>query len=122
HPDMPPGAEEGILKGMYLLEDSDSKEYKVAGAKPGMRVRMLGSGTILREVRAAAALLRKDYKINVDVWSATSINQLARDGMAVERWNMLHPAGTPRVSYVQECLQTKEGPVIAATDYMKMYA
>ena len=124
HPDIPEGAEEGILKGMYLLEDGDSKEYKVSagkGKKPA-RVRLLGSGTILREVRAAAEILRKDYKVAVDVWSATSMNELARNGHDVERWNMLHPEDTPRVSYVEECLSEREGPVIAATDYMKIYS
>jgi len=85
HPEMPKGSEEGILKGMYLLEDGDSKDYKVSagkGKKPA-RVRLLGSGTILREVQAAAEILRKDYKVAVDVWSATSMNELARDGL---RW------------------------------------
>jgi pyruvate dehydrogenase E1 component len=83
---------------------------------------LLGSGTILREVRAAAAILRKDYKVAVDVWSTTSMNELARDGQAAERWNMLHPEATPRVSYVQQCLGQREGPVISTTDYMKIYS
>ncbi len=127
HPDMPKGVEEGILKGMYLLEDGSSKEYKVAAGaaakgKKASSVRLLGSGTILREVRAAAEILRKEYKVSVDVWSATSINELARDGLDVDRWNMLHPDKKPRVSYVEECLAGGEGPVIAATDYMKLYA
>jgi len=123
-PDMPEGVEEGILKGMYLLEDGDSKEYKVAAGKgkTAPRVRLLGSGTILREVRAAAEILRKDYKVAVDVWSATSMNELARDGQAVDRWNMLHPGEKARVSYVEECLSARSGPVIATTDYMKIYS
>ncbi|MEY4640309.1 MAG: hypothetical protein RLZZ227_303, partial [Pseudomonadota bacterium] len=120
HPDMPEGTQAGILKGMYMLEDGESKEYKVA--KSIARVRLLGSGTILREVRQAAEILRKDYKIAADVFSATSMNELARDGLAVDRWNMLHPEAKPRVSYVQECLQGREGPVIACTDYMKIYS
>ena len=120
HPDMPEGVQAGILKGMYLLEDGEGKEYKVA--KSTMRVRLIGSGAILREVRKAAEYLRKEYKVSVDVWSATSMNELARDGQAVERWNMLHPEAKPRVSYVQQCLQEREGPVIAATDYMKIYS
>jgi len=120
HPDMPEGSQEGILKGMYLLEDGDAKEYKVA--KSTLRVRLLGSGTILREVRKAAEILRKDYKVAVDVWSATSMNELARDGLAVDRWNMLHPEATPRVSYVTQCLKGREGPVVATTDYMKIYS
>jgi len=124
HPDMPEGAEEGILKGMYLLEDGDSKDCKVSAGKgkKASRVRLLGSGTILREVREAAQILRKDYKVAVDVWSATSINELARDGWAVDRWHMLHPEDKPKVSYVEQCLSEKDGPVIAATDYMKLYS
>jgi len=82
----------------------------------------MGSGTILREVREAAAILRKDYKVAVDVWSATSMNELARDGLSVDRWNMLHPESEPKVSYVEQCLSEREGPVIAATDYMKLYS
>jgi pyruvate dehydrogenase E1 component len=120
HPDMPEGVQEGILKGMYMLEDGDSKEYKVA--KSIGRVRLLGSGTILREVRQAAEILRKDYKVAVDVFSATSMNELARDGLAVDRWNMLHPEAKPRVSYVAQCLGGREGPVVSCTDYMKIYS
>lgn len=119
-PEMPKGCEEGIKKGMYLLEDGDSKAYKVT-SKDKLRVRLLGSGTILREVRAAAEILRKDYKVSVDVWSATSFNELARDGQAAERWNMLHPEEKPKISYVEECLSSQEGPVIVSTDYMKLY-
>jgi len=124
HPDMPDGCEEGILRGMYMLEDGDSKEYKVSAGKgkKANRVRLMGSGTILREVQAAAEILRKDYKIAVDVWSATSINELARDGLDVDRWNMMHPEEKPRVSYVEQCLGERDGPVIAATDYMKLYS
>jgi pyruvate dehydrogenase E1 component len=124
HPDMPEGCEEGILKGMYMLEDGDSKENKVSAGKgkKANRVRLMGSGTILREVQAAAEILRKDYKIAVDVWSATSINELARDGLDVDRWNMMHPEEKPRVSYVEQCLGERDGPVIAATDYMKLYS
>ena len=121
HPDMPAGVEPGIIKGMYLLEDGSSKEYKVA--KSELSVRLLGSGTILREVREAAAMLRKDYKINVDVFSATSINELARDGLDCDRWNMLHPeAKQPKVPYVTQLLNGSKAPVIAATDYMKLYS
>ncbi|HEY0962182.1 MAG TPA: pyruvate dehydrogenase (acetyl-transferring), homodimeric type [Pseudomonadales bacterium] len=120
HPDMPAGVEAGILKGMYMLEDGDAKEYKVA--KSIGRVRLLGSGTILREVRKAAEYLRKEYKVAVDVFSATSMNELARDGLAVDRWNMLHPEAKPRVSYVAQCLGDREGPVVACTDYMKIYS
>jgi pyruvate dehydrogenase E1 component len=121
HPDMPAGAEEGIIKGMYLLEDGDAKEYKVA--KSTGRIRLLGSGTILREVRRAAEYLRKEYKLSVDVFSCTSMNELARDGNAAERWNMLHPeAKKPQVPYVTQLLSKQEGPVVACTDYMKIYS
>ncbi len=120
HPDMPAGVEDGIIKGLYLLEDSSSKEYSVA--KSDLSVRLLGSGTILREVRAAAAILRNDYKVSVDVYSATSMNELARDGQAAERWNMLHPeAKQPKVPYLTEMLGSSKAPVIVATDYMKIY-
>ena len=119
-PDMPKGCEEGIIKGMYLLEDGDGKAYKVS-ARDKLRVRLLGSGTILREVRAAAEILRKEYKVTVDVWSTPSFNELTRNGQAVERWNMLHPEAEPQVSYVEECLSKQEGPVVIATDYMKLY-
>ena len=119
-PEMPKGCEEGIIKGMYLLEDGDAKAYKVTGGDK-LRVRLLGSGTILREVREAAEILRKEYKVSVDVWSAPSFNELARDGQAVERWNMMHPDEAPKVSYVEQCLAEREGPVIVSTDYMKLY-
>src|SRR5207237_7681508 len=90
HPAMPQGAEAGILKGMYLLRDSKSK------AKG--RVQLLGSGTILREVEAAAELLEKDWGVAADVWSATSFTELRRNGLAADRWNMLHPESKPRVA------------------------
>ncbi|MEX2367467.1 MAG: pyruvate dehydrogenase (acetyl-transferring), homodimeric type, partial [Pseudohongiellaceae bacterium] len=122
-PEMPKGAEEGIIKGMYLLEDGDSKEYKVAArGKTQARIRLLGSGTILREVRKAAAMLRKDYKITVDVWSVPSFNELAREGQQTERYNLVHPEAKQKVSYVEQCLSAKEGPVLASTDYIKLYA
>jgi pyruvate dehydrogenase E1 component len=114
HPALPQGAEQGILKGMYLLRESKSK------AKP--RVQLLGSGTILREVEAAADMLEKDWGVAADVWSATSFTELRRDGLAAERWNMLHPEAKPRVPYVTKILQDKAGPVIAASDYMKTFA
>ncbi|HWK55256.1 MAG TPA: pyruvate dehydrogenase (acetyl-transferring), homodimeric type [Hyphomicrobiales bacterium] len=122
HPEMPKGSEAGILKGMYLLEDGEDKANKVGGAKNKLRVRLLGSGTILREVREAAAILRKDFGVNVDVYSATSMNELARDGQAADRWNMLHPQDKPKVAYVTELLAAREGPVVATTDYMKLYS
>ena len=111
HPPMPAGVEDGILKGMYLLQ---------VGGQGKIRAQLLGSGTILREVIAAASLLEKDFGIPTDVWSVTSFNELRRDGLAVERWNQLHPDATPRRSYVEECLAERPGPYIAATDYMKI--
>jgi len=114
HPALPKGAEAGIIKGMYLLE-----EDKKAAAH---HVQLLGSGTILREVEAAARILREDFGIGADVWSVPSFNELRRDGLAVERWNRLHPGQKPRPSYVEQCLGGRRGPVIASTDYMKVYA
>ena len=123
HPDMPAGAEAGIIKGMYLLEDGGAKEYKVQGkAMTDQRIRLLGSGTILREVRAAAQILRDDYKVAVDVWSVTSFNALRKDGLSTSRWNMMHPTKKEKVSYVTKCLSGVSGPVIASTDYMKVHA
>ncbi|MBL8304221.1 MAG: pyruvate dehydrogenase (acetyl-transferring), homodimeric type, partial [Ideonella sp.] len=114
HPAMPEGAAAGIVKGLYLLQQ---------GAKgKGPRVQLMGSGTILREVLAAADLLRDDWKVNADVWSATSFNELRRDGMSAERHNLLHPGGPPRKSYVETVLEGHPGPVVAATDYMRNYA
>jgi len=83
---------------------------------------MLGSGTILREVLAAAELLEKDWGVAADVWSATSFTELRREGLAAERWNLLHPEDAPRVPYVTQCLDKRAGPVIAASDYMKAFA
>jgi pyruvate dehydrogenase E1 component len=114
HPAMPAGAEPGILKGMYLLRESK--------AKARSRVQLLGSGTILREVEAAAELLEKDWGVAADVWSATSFTQLRRDGLAAERWNLLHPEEKPRVPYVTQCLEKRAGPVVAASDYVKTFA
>jgi pyruvate dehydrogenase E1 component len=115
HPAMPAGAEQGILKGTYLLRESK--------AKAKLRVQLMGSGTILREVEAAAALLEKDWGVAADVWSATSFTELRREGLAAERWNLLHPEDKPRVPYVTRVLAERPaGPVIAATDYMKTFA
>ena len=114
HPAMPAGAEEGIIRGMYLLEE-DRKDA-------AHHVQLLGSGTILREVEAAAKILREDFGIGADVWSVPSFNELRRDGLATERWNRLHPEQKPRLSYVEQCLEGHKGPVIASTDYMKLYA
>ena len=118
HPAMPAGAETGIVKGLYLLRQGGKADKKSAGP----RVQLMGSGTILREVLAAADLLRDDWKVNADVWSATSFNELRRDGMSAERHNLLHPGGPPRKSYVETVLEGHPGPVVAATDYMRNYA
>ncbi len=115
HPDMPKGAEEGILKGMYLLQKSTGKKQEA-------QVQLLGSGTILREVMAAAELLDTDFGVAADIWSVTSFTELRREGLDVERWNRLHPEETPRVSYVEQCLAQSNGPTIASTDYMTSFA
>ncbi len=114
HPALPEGSEAGILKGLYLLHPA------AADSDPALRVQLMGSGAILREVEAAASLLQQDFGIASDVWSATSLTELRRDGLAVERWNLLHPVQEPRVPYVQQCLAAHPGPVIVATDYMKI--
>ena len=113
-PEMPVGVEEGIIKGLYPLRKTKKRVKKV--------VDLLGSGTILREVEAAADILEKDYGVAANVWSMTSANELQREGKAVDRWNMLHPDAEPRVAYVTACLPHKNRPVIAATDYIKAYA
>jgi pyruvate dehydrogenase E1 component len=121
HPPMPEGAEEGILRGMYLLKEGPEQAAR-KGSKAS-RVQLMGSGTILREAIAAADLLATDFDVVADVWSAPSFTQLRRDGLAVDRWNMLHPTETPRQSFVEQQLARRPaGPVIASTDYMKSFA
>ncbi len=120
HPGMPEGAEEGILRGLYLLREGAADAPAGAGDAP--RVQLLGSGTILREVLAGADLLAADFGVAADVWSAPSLTELRRDGMAVERWNLLHPTETPRRSWVEQCLADRQGPVVAATDYVRSFA
>ncbi|MEW8169813.1 MAG: pyruvate dehydrogenase (acetyl-transferring), homodimeric type [Candidatus Thiodiazotropha endolucinida] len=112
-PAMPEGVEEGIVRGLYLLD---------TGGKHKHRVQLLGSGTILREVIAAAELLEKEFNVSADVWSVTSFNELRRDGLDAERWNTLHPQEEPKLSYVTEKLSGQKGPVVAATDYIRSYA
>jgi pyruvate dehydrogenase E1 component len=112
HPAMPKGAEEGILRGMYPLREASKRSRKPV-------VQLLGSGTILREVIAAADLLEEDFGVLSDVWSVTSFSELRRDGLDAERWNMLHPAKKARVAYVTEQLADRRGPVIASTDYLR---
>ncbi|HZZ66338.1 MAG TPA: pyruvate dehydrogenase (acetyl-transferring), homodimeric type [Candidatus Baltobacteraceae bacterium] len=114
HPEMPAGAQDGILRGMYRLGE--------AAQGDGPAVQLLGSGAILREVEAAAEMLQNDFEIRADVWSVTSFNELRRDGIDVERWNMLHPQIEQRTSYVEQCLGGQPGPVIASTDYIRTFA
>jgi pyruvate dehydrogenase E1 component len=111
HPPMPPGVEDGILRGMYLLQ---------VGGQGKIRAQLMGSGTILREVIAAAELLFKDFGVPTDVWSVTSFNELRRNALEVERWNQLHPDKKARTNYIEQCFGSRPGPYIAATDYMKI--
>ncbi|WP_347927197.1 pyruvate dehydrogenase (acetyl-transferring), homodimeric type [Pseudomonas helvetica] len=115
HPPMPEGVEQNILKGMYRLS---------ASAQPveGKHVQLMGCGSILQEVIAAAQLLEQDFGVSSEVWSVTSLTELRRDGQDAERWNLLHPQQPPRIGHVESCLQDKQGPVVVATDYMKIFA
>jgi pyruvate dehydrogenase E1 component len=138
HASMPEGAEEGILRGMYLVRASSlaepispkpgalpkrsaktSKQKKTAAHDPLKRVQLLGSGTILREALAAAELLEQDWNIAADVWSVTSFTELRRSGLEVERSNRLQPSKSPQPSWVEQCLCSRSGPVVAATDYVR---
>jgi pyruvate dehydrogenase E1 component len=110
HPALPDGAEAGILKGMYRLR---------AGGRGKVRVNLLGSGTILREVIGAAELLEAEFGVPADVFSVTSFSELRREALDAERWNLLHPGQAPRTPYVQELLAGQSGPFVAATDYMR---
>ena len=113
---MPEGAEEGIIKGMYLLKAADADAT-------GFKVKLMGSGSILREVIAGAELLEKDFGIASDIFSVTSFTELARESRDADRWNMLHPLEAPQVPYVTQLLNSRgDGPVIASTDYMGMFA
>ncbi|HNQ56732.1 MAG TPA: pyruvate dehydrogenase (acetyl-transferring), homodimeric type [Candidatus Desulfobacillus denitrificans] len=114
HPALPEGAEADILKGMYLL--------KKGPAGNGPRVQLLGSGAILREVIAAAGLLKQDWGVDADLWSCPSFTLLARDGHACARWNLLHPAEKPKLSHVEQSLKDTRGPVVASTDYVRAFA
>jgi pyruvate dehydrogenase E1 component len=116
-----PNVREGILKGMYLLKGGEGGKAKGEGKK-APRVQLLGSGTILREVIAAADLLEKDWGVACDIWSCPSFTELRRDGLDADRWNLLHPTETPRKSYVESRLHGTSGPIVASTDYMKAFA
>ena len=113
HPEMPKNAEEGIIKGMYLLKKSD---------KSKVQIQLLGSGTILREVIAAADLLEEDFGISSNIWSVTSFNELRREGLSIKRQNLLHPDKKQKLTYVESLFEDENTPVVAATDYMKIYA
>ena len=115
HPDMPAGVEDAIIKGIYRLKEG-KKSTK------SKRVQLMGSGSILREVEAAATLLSEDWGIESDIWSVTSVNELAREGQTCTRWNMLHPNETARKPYITELLESTNGPCIISTDYIKSYA
>lgn len=114
HPEMPKGAEKDIIKGMYAF----SKGAK--NKKP--RVQLLGSGTIFNEVIAAAALLKEDWGVESDIWGCPSFTELARDGQTCERWNRLHPESKKKISHIEKCLSKSTGPLIAATDYVRLFA
>ncbi|MCC7458668.1 MAG: pyruvate dehydrogenase (acetyl-transferring), homodimeric type [Nitrospira sp.] len=131
-PGLKPGSEEQIIKGMYLLQGDDPQAPQGGdaarggpsphqGAKKTPRVNLLGSGSILRESIAARELLEQDWGVAANVWSCPSFNELARDGRACERWNLLHPDESPRVPFVTQQLARHAGPVVASTDYIKLY-
>ena len=113
HPPLPEGSEAAILKGMY--------QFRKGTASNGPRVQLLGSGTIFREAVAAADLLKQDWGVEADLWSCPSFNELARDGADCHRWNLLHPADPQRVPHVTACLADTRGPVVASTDYVKLF-
>lgn len=113
HPAMPPDCEEGIIKGMYLLERASGDRQHI--------VQLMGSGAILREVQAAAHILREEFDIDADVWSMTSINELRREGMECDRWNLMNPGEAAKKSYIAKQLEAHQGPVVCATDYIKSY-
>ena len=111
HPAMPENVSEGIIKGMYRIkEGAESK---------GAHAQLLGSGTILREVLAASELLQDDWKVSTDVWSVTSFTELRRDGLSIDRENMYNPEVAEKNTWVAQCLDATNGPVIATTDYMR---
>ena len=114
HPEKPEGADEGILKGMYLF-----KEYKNKGK---IKIQLMGSGTILREAIAAAKILSEEYGVDSDIWSDTSFNELRKDGMEIERRNLLNPNSKKEKSYIEKCLEKRDGPVIAVTDYVRSFS
>lgn len=114
HPEMPGEAvKEGILRGMYCLQER---------SEGGVKAQILGSGTILREAIAAGELLSEHFGVSADIWSVTSFTELGREGAQAERWNRLHPEEPPRRSYVELALSGRQGPVVAASDYVRAFA
>jgi pyruvate dehydrogenase E1 component len=137
HPAMPEGAATDLLEGMYLFRGATppaekggkeragkgaARDRAAAGAGKRPRVQLLGSGTIFREVIAAADLLAADFGVDADLWACPSFTELARDGRLAERENLLHPSAPPRRSHVEERLAGTDGPVVAATDYVRAFA
>lgn len=114
HPGLPEGVEQGIIKGMYRLKKGKKNTT--------LKVQLLGCGAILREVIAAGELLEDEFAVSADIWSVPSFTELHRDGMSVERYNLLHPEAEPKISYVAQCLNDTQGPIIAATDYLRLFA
>jgi len=114
-PAMPDGVEEGIVRGIYPLKRSQEVTSK-------KKVTLMGAGTILNEVVAASEILKEEFSVETDIWSLTSVNELVREGQAVDRWNLLHPTETPKLSYVEQQLGNISDPIVIATDYMKAYA
>jgi pyruvate dehydrogenase E1 component len=114
HPGLKAGSEADLLRGMYLLQEGDKKSK--------LRVQLLGSGTILREVMMAAEMLHADFGVTADIWSCPSFTELRRDGMECERFNLLNPSAKPKVPFVAQKLSAHEGPVVAATDYMRIFS
>tara|TARA_B100001741_G_scaffold91526_1_gene75026 strand:- start:1967 stop:5023 length:3057 start_codon:yes stop_codon:yes gene_type:complete len=112
HPEIPTGSEPGILKGMYKIKEF-SKHKKT-------KIQLLGSGSILREMMSAAEMLQEEYQIDSEVWSVTSFSELRKNGMEIERYNLLHPDKKKKKSYIEECLGGSEGPILAASDYMRL--
>ena len=112
--EIPEDSKNGILKGMYLFKEFNNKGK--------IKIQLLGCGAILREILAAAEVLSKEYNIDSDVWSVTSFNELRKDGMETERKNLLNPGEKPEKSYVEKCLDKREGPIIAASDYIRTFA
>ena len=111
---MPKNCEKDILKGMYLFKEFNNKGKS--------KIQLLGCGTILREIIAAAEILNKEYNIDSDIWSVTSFNELRKNGMNVERKNLLNPGTKPEKSHVEKCLGKREGPIVAASDYIRSYS